>query len=310
MKTLKKCEICGNKNFKFLFKGRDKLLNITNKQFNLVKCRRCGIEFLNPQPSNKELEKYYSSDKYYSFKSIDKDSFKLRLKIFLYKLYFTKNNNYPLKLLFSPIKFMIRSTIIKKNIKLLDVGCGTGEFLHEMQQLGLNIYGIEVGEIDESADLNIKNTNLLDAKYSDNYFDLITMNHVMEHINCPSETLKEIHRILNTNGKFIIGVPNINSIANKLFKKNWLSYDIPRHLFNYSDELMINILRKHKFKIVNIRYNSRPTQFVMSIYYLLGIKKRTGIINKLLELLFIPLTLLVNFLKLGDQVEIVCKKTE
>lgn len=307
MRVLKECEVCENKDFKFLFRGSDKLLGIPGR-FNLMKCHNCGVEFLNPQPNYFELEKYYNSNRYYSFKKIDKDSFKTKLKIALYKLYFTKNHKYLQKLLFFPIKFMIRSTVIKSNIKILDIGCGAGQFLFEMKSCGLRTFGIEVGDFDKSVNLNIKNTNLIDAQYPKNYFDLIVMNHTLEHIPNPHQILKEIRRILKKNGTFIIGVPNTNSLARRLFKKNWLAYDIPRHLFNYSDELLINILKKHKFKINKVRYNSRPNQFTMSLYYLFGIKKRTGILNSLLEILFLPLTILVNILNIGDQVEIICKK--
>lgn len=307
MKQLRKCAICKGEEFTHLFRGSDKLLNIEGK-FNLVKCLHCGVEFINPQPTAFELEKYYDSDRYYSLKKIDKDSFKTKLKITLYKLYFTKNHKYLQKLLFLPIKFMIRSTIIKKNIRILDIGAGAGRFLYEMKQLGLNVSGVEPGDFDKSINLNIKNTNLIDAQYPKNYFDLIVMNHTFEHLDNPNQILKEIRRILKKNGTFIIGVPNTNSLARRLFKKNWLAYDIPRHLFNYSDELLIKLLKKYNFKIEKVRYNSRPNQFVMSLYYLFNIRKRTGIFNSLLNLLLIPLTLLVNLLKLGDQVEVICMK--
>ena len=309
MKLIKECEICGKEEFKRLFKGNDKLLGIPG-EFSLVKCLRCGVEFLNPMPSNSELEKHYDHKKYYSLKTIDNNSYKLRLKLFLYNLYYTKNKNYPFKLLFSPIKFMIRSTILKKNKKLLDIGCGSGQFLYEMALFDLDVYGVEPGELDEKyvKILKIKKSDLIQARYPSNFFDIITMNHVMEHLGNPMETIKEVYRILKKKGTFIIGIPNTRSLANKLFNKNWLAYDIPRHLFNYSDKLMITFLKKNKFKIKEIRYNSRPSQFVMSLYFLFGIKKRAGFINNLLELLFIPPTLLVNLIKLGDQVEIVCIK--
>ena len=309
MKILTKCEICNNTRFTHLFIGRDKLLGLQG-EFDLVKCNCCGVEFLNPQPNHQELKKYYDSNKYYSLKKISNDSFKTKFKIFLYKLYFTKNNNYMYKLLFSPIKFMIRTTILKKGLKILDIGSGTGQFLYEMKQCGLNVYGVEPGDFDESENLNIKNTTLLNAKYPSNFFDIITMNHVLEHLDNPNETIKEIYRILKNNGIFIIGVPNTRSLANKLFNKNWLAYDVPRHLFNYSDKLIVDILKQHNFKIKEVRYNSRPSQFVMSLYFLLGIKKRDGFINNILELLFTPLTLLVNSIKFGDQVEILCKKNK
>jgi len=307
MKIIKECEICSNSMFTSKFKGKDKLLGIPG-EFNLVKCNYCGVKFLNPQPTYKELSKHYNNKKYYSLKNINPDSFKTSLKISLYKLYFTQNKNYFCRIIFSPIKFMLRSAIIKKNKKLLDIGCGSGQFLYEMKELGLDVHGVEPGEFDETERLNIKKGDLIKVRYPDNYFDIITMNHVLEHLNNPIETIKEIKRILKPGGAFIVGVPNTSSLANKIFRKNWLAYDVPRHLFNYSNKLLVQMLKQNEFKINKVRYNSRPTQFTMSLYYVFNIKKRTGWFNNLLELFFIPFTLLVNFLHIGDQVEIICEK--
>lgn len=310
MKLLTRGEICQGKEFKNLFKCYDQLLNIPG-EFNLMECKTCGVKFLNPQPTYKELEKYYTNEKYYSLKKVDTNSYKTKLKLFLYDLYFNRQNkNYFYKILFSPIKFMVRTAVIKKDSKLLDIGCGSGQFLYEMKHFGLDVHGIDPGEFNEdyADELKLIKNDLMKKQYPDEFFDIITMNHVFEHINNPKEMTKEIYRILKPKGTFIIGLPNTRSLANKLFNKNWLAYDIPRHLFNYSDEQIITFLKKNKFRIKGIRYNSRPTQFVMSLYYLFNIKKRNGKLNKLLEVLFIPLTLFVNLMKLGDQIEVVCIK--
>ncbi|MCK4553263.1 class I SAM-dependent methyltransferase [Candidatus Pacearchaeota archaeon] len=309
MNLLKKCEICGEKSFEFLFKGKDKLLNIPG-EFYLVKCKKCGVICINPQPSYKELEKYYSPDKYYSLKGVDKSSRKTKLKLFLYDLYFNKKNrNYLLKLVFLPIKFMIRGTIIKKGKRLLDIGSGSGQFLYEMKQFGLDVYGVETGEFNEKSvkkeKLNIQKTTLEKVKYKEDFFDAITMNHVLEHVNNPNETLKEIHKILKKKGLFIVAVPNYNSLAYKIFKSDWLALDVPRHLFNYSDKILKKLLEQEKFKIVKVRYNSRPSQFAVSLEYFL--EKRFGkFIKAFLTMVFLPLTWIVNLIKQGDQIEVWC----
>ena len=307
MNVLEKCEICGKSDFKFLFKQRDKNLDFT-EEFSLYQCRNCGIIFLNPQPSSKELEKYYSSEKYYSFKKIDKNSRKTKLKIFLYGLYFNqKKRNYFLRILFSPIKFMIRGTRIIKEGKILDVGGGSGQFLYEMKQLCMDVYGIEPGEFDEEKGLDIKKTTLEKAGLKDNSFDIVTLNHVLEHVNNPNETLKEIHRVLKKKGLFIVGVPNSRSLAKMVFGKNWYQLDVPRHLFNYSDKLLIRLLKENNFKIILNRHNSRPSQFTVSLEYLLD-KKLNRFMKLILTGSFLPLTWGVNSLKLGDQFEIWCVK--
>ena len=312
MKDISNCPICNNKNILFVFKQNDKNLNI-NGEFSAYNCQNCKCIFLNPRPSFKELSKYYSSDKYYSLSKVNLSA-KTKLKIRLYEIYFNKEkNNLLLKLFFSPLKFIVRGTELIKNGKVLDVGCGSGQFLYEMRELGMQPYGVEPGEFDRASNekykLNIKNCELIYAKYQANFFDVITMNHVLEHVPNPKETLLEIKRILKKNGKFIIGVPNTNSLAYKLFRKNWHQLDVPRHLIDYSASNLTYLLKKTGFKIKKVRYNSRPNQFVVSLYYLFGITKRNKIITRILELIFSPLTWIVNSLKSGDQIEIWCEKS-
>jgi len=307
MNLLKKCDICGKSSFKFLFKQKDKNFNFPD-EFSLYKCRNCGLIFINPQLSWKELERYYPQTEYYAFKEIIKkeESKKVQLKLFLYDIYCNpKKNNYFLRILFSPIKVLVRGIKIVPHQKLLDIGCGSGQFLYEMKQFGFDVQGIEPSYFNKKAAkiLNIK-PDLIKAKYPDNFFDVITMNHVLQHVNNPSQILTEIHRILKKKGILIIGISNYRSLAYALFKKNWLQLDIPRHLSNYSDKLLIKFLEKKKFKVIKNHHNSRPNQFVDSLYFALNIKQRKGICYNILKGVFLPLTWIVNALKMGDQVEI------
>ncbi len=310
MNFINKCEICGSKNIRLIFKQYDKNLNIP-QIFSLYKCKRCKSIFLNPSPSNSELKKYYPSKKYYSLKKIDTNSKKLKIKMLLYKTYFDKKNkNFLLKAGLFPLKFMSRGTNIKPGLKLLDIGSGSGQFLYEMKALGLDVGGIEPGDFSAEENkrysLNIKKLDLIKSRYPQNSFDIITMNHVLEHTNNPHEVIMEIKRILKKKGVLIIGVPNSNSLAYKIFRKNWHQLDVPRHLINYSDKNLKFLLENYGFKISKIRYNSRPNQFVISLYFLLGIKKRKEVFNKFLEIIFTPLTWAVNVLKIGDQIEVWC----
>jgi SAM-dependent methyltransferase len=308
MKKIKRCRICGNKKFKFLFAGKDKNIGIKGK-FNIFECEKCKVIFLNPLPSTKESEKFYPKS-YYSFNKIDKTSKKTKLKILLYKIYFN-NGNFFLRFVFSPLKFFVRGTFIKKGDKLLDIGAGSGQFLYEMQLLGLKTYGTEPGNFDEKFSkkqrLNIKKGFLENIKYPSNFFDIITINHVLEHLNNPIKTIKEIKRILKKKGKLIVGVPNTNSLAYKLFKKNWIGLQIPTHPFNFSDNLLIKILKNNGFKVLKKRYNSRPSQFVVSLRYLFNFKKR-NFPERILNILFLIPNYLTNLFKIGDQVEVFCEK--
>jgi len=313
MKKINNCKLCKNNSFKFLFEISDKSLRIPGN-FKLNKCRNCGVLFLNPQPSKKELKKYYPKEKYYSLKSIEtkENSQKTRLKIFLYDLYFGVRKNLLLKFFFSAIKFSVRGTKIMERKKLLDIGSGSGQFLYDMKQLGMVVYGVEPSKFDEKGSkengLNIKKSSLKKGIFKKDSFDIITINHVLEHTDNPLRTIKEIFRILKKKGTLIIGVPNYNSLAYSLFGKNWYQLDVPRHLFNFSGKNLMKILEKEGFKVEKVRYNSIPSQFVISLLFALNIKNRNKLIISFLDILFLPLTWLVNLLMIGDQIEIFLEK--
>ena len=309
MKNLKECNFCKGKEFRELFLARDKKIQ-SKEIFRVVKCKKCGLIFLNPQPSFKELEEHYPKE-YYSLGRIqDTNSMKTRLKLFLYKVYSDPmRKNWARKIIFSPFLPYLRGAPIIKGAKLLDVGCGSGQFIYEMKKFGLEVYGVEPGDFDEKSaeefGLNIKKKDLLSAKYPRESFDIVTMSHVLEHTSDPSENLKEVYKVLRKGGLFIVRVPNYNSLSFSLFGKNWYGLDIPRHLYNFSDKILIKRLESEGFRIKRIAYDSRPYQFSSSIKQMLHL---SNISFKIMNLLFLPLTYAVNLLKKGDQIEIYCKK--
>ena len=312
MKIIKKCNFCKSYDLKFLFYGEDKNFLLQGK-FPIVKCKKCGLISLATVSNSKKMGKYYP-EKYYSYNKIDSNSLKLRIKMLLYNLYFNRGPGNPfLKMVFSPFLPFSRGAIISPNQKLLDIGSGSGQFIYEMRHFGMRVYGLEPGKFDkESAKrhgLNIKGTNLLKARYPKEYFDIITINHVLEHVPNPAKNIKEIYRILKKNGKLIVGVPNYHSLAFFLFGKNWYQLDVPRHLNDFSDNILVRKLKKERFKINKVRYNSRPTQFTISLFYSLNINpKKHGLVVKILDIFFLPLTYITNAIKLGDQIEVYCSK--
>jgi len=303
----KKCEICGGSS-QFLFKGR----NSPKRDINFFECESCGIIFQNPLPPKEILKEYYPQSEYYSLMKIDKVSKKVKFRRIMYRTYFSQESNILKRIFFLPLKFLIRGIKIKPGLNLLDIGCGSGQFIYDLRPFGMNLQGVEPNNFNKvnakREGLNIKNCELEEAKYPKEHFDLITMSHVLEHLLFPKKTLDEVNRILRKRGLFILAIPNSNSLAFRIFKNNWLGLFDIGHLFNYSDKNIKILLEKSKFRIKKIRYVSRPDQFVISVYILLGLKKRSGPLFRILECLFLPLTWGVNLLKWGDQIEIWCEK--
>jgi 2-polyprenyl-3-methyl-5-hydroxy-6-metoxy-1,4-benzoquinol methylase len=297
----RKCDLCNGRNFRFLFKNHDRMLGIPG-EFNLVKCDKCGLVFINPSPSKMEVSKYYPKEKYYSLSENPLENMKLKI----YRIFYKKGFSIK-KLIFSPLKFIVRSTRIRENGNFLDIGCGDGKFLRLMREFGMSCYGIEPNNPKKIAEdrLKILNCELKDAKFKSNFFDVITLNHVFEHVNSPSLILEEIYRILKPGGHVIIATPNIGSLTAKLFGKYWLQLDTPRHLFLYSEKTMRDYAEKEGFKVDKIRYNSTPMQFSGSLSYLLGGKFQ---LNKIVLALFLPATYILNMLHTGDQFEFILSK--
>jgi len=225
------CAVCNSSNFKILLKSRDYRYHLNKEEFTLVKCRKCGLIYLNPRPSEKEMDRFYPREYYdLQFSLLEKKITQLFLKIGTAKL-----KKY------------------KKKGLVLDLGCGAGDFLLEMKRFGFETIGIDVSkracDISQKKGIKVFNSELKDCHFPDETFDVITLWHVFEHLHNPDQTLKEICRILKKDGILLIEVPNIESFSFKLFKKYCFHLDIPRHLYHWSPKTLEKILLQNKIKI-------------------------------------------------------------
>ena len=202
------CDLCGSDDTTLLFVGKDRM-TYKEGEFNVVKCNNCGLVYLNPRPTQTEISRFYSEE-YSPFKS-DKNK--------LIKYVERKIAERDVK--------KIKKLINKNNINILEIGCATGEYLSYLRDIGGgNVTGVEISPYAaeyarREHRLNVITGTIFDGKFTDESFDVIIMKHVFEHVHNPSETLKEINRLLDKNGKFIFIVPNIHTIETKIFGKYW-----------------------------------------------------------------------------------------
>ena len=217
-----------------------------------VKCKKCDLIFANPMADNNELATYYSNysntKKYegYDMKSIAKQNFKRIDKL-------SKSE------IFKEAKYI---SYFNNNGKFLDVGCGLGLGLAYAQKLGFKLYATE---FDQNA-IDFINTNfdaecflgdLKNAKYPNNFFDLIHVSHVIEHVTDLNEFITEIRRVLKKDGFVCIGTPDSSSLLYKLYNNlMFLNFRVPKiidgieHTFIFSNKLLSNLANKYNFKIV------------------------------------------------------------
>jgi SAM-dependent methyltransferase len=142
--------------------------------------------------------------------------------------------------------------------RLLDVGCGNGEFLARMRELGWDVVGVEpdpkaaqVGR--DEYGLIIFPGVLEQTDLSPESFDAATMVHVIEHLSDPVGTLKAAKNVLKRGGRIVIHTPNISSLGHRWFRYNWRGLEPPRHFFLFSPRALCKIVEMAGFRVLNLK---------------------------------------------------------
>ncbi len=229
MHEIRSCPVCNSSQWENFYQVTDH--SITKEAFNLIRCRDCHLVVTSPQPESEILSRYYQSDNYIS------------------------HSGSPSSLLnFAYLQARKISLRWKRNIissqkppgKLLDLGCGTGEFLQVMQQTGWHVSGIEPNQSARKKAEKLVNKSILESlDQPTDSFDIITLWHVLEHLPDLNTTVEKLKAILKPDGRFLIAVPNYNSHDAQYYKEFWAGYDVPRHLWHFNQKAMVLFLQKH-----------------------------------------------------------------
>jgi 2-polyprenyl-3-methyl-5-hydroxy-6-metoxy-1,4-benzoquinol methylase len=143
---------------------------------------------------------------------------------------------------------------------LLDVGCGNGRFLAIMHALGWHVHGIEPDE--RSAELARQSSGArVDAEldeelYGPGYFDVITMNHVLEHVADPAPVLQRCFRLCSPGGLIGITVPNWLALGHRVFGRHWYALEPPRHAIMYEPATLERVMEQAGFEVAIVRTTS------------------------------------------------------
>ena len=261
------CPICTTE-MKFKFVTKDYL--VTGESFDIVECEACSIRTTTPFPDKKIIGNYYSSDDYISHD--DKVS-----GIFdsIYGLVRTYQLNKKKKL--------IGKYFNKSNGKILDIGCGAGDFLQYMKENHWNINGVDTSNKARKIakkKLNIKVMDPKDWINNKEKYDVITCWHSLEHVHEPWVYLDKIKKSLTLNGFLIVALPNYQSTDAKIYKEFWAAYDTPRHLYHFTIKSMNKTIKPHGLNIESIyRMNFDPFYVSMLSAKHMGKSFLSGLIN-------------------------------
>lgn len=234
LKSISHCPICQETEFNPYLTCTDH--TVSQEHFNLKKCSNCHFVFTNPRPDDAALADYYLSEKYISHTGgsdtlIDKIYLIARRITLHWKRKLIENNSRP--------------------GHILDIGCGTGEFLTEMKNHGWEISGVEPSPT--ARDTAEKNTGIkipqLLSDVPPKKFSAITLWHVLEHLPDPNQALQSLQSLLSDTGTIFIAVPNLKSYDAQHYKSFWAAYDVPRHLWHFNQENMKMLLLKNGFQL-------------------------------------------------------------
>jgi len=267
------CNLCGLDDTQVLFRKRDKC-DITNDEFQVVVCRRCGLLYVNPRPAEAEMGKFYPET--YSWKET------LGADLFLTKWVRRLEKSYRYHLLRDEVSKVMKFTG-RSSGRVLDVGCGTGDRLDVFRSEGFETYGVETSVSADYAkdhlNLNVSKGTLFSVRFPDRFFDIVTLYNVLEHTHDPMRVCDEIRRILKDDGFAVIQVPNKHSLQYRIFKKRWAAFDVPRDLYYFGTESLRSLLGKVGFTVRKIDYFMNwwhPPTLVISLFPALDPQKAWG----------------------------------
>ena len=233
--------------------------SVSGETFELLLDDKLQLLKTHPQPSLENLGRYYESDDYISHTDGKRSMFE--------KLYHAVKQ----KALSDKIKMVTRYAPSKG--KLLDIGAGTGDFLATAKMAGWETTGFEPSAkaraIAEKKGITFAEST---AVLPDQSFDAITMWHVLEHVPDVQAQIIELKRLLKRDGVLVVAVPNFNSYDAKHYGAFWAAYDVPRHLWHFSQTAIKKLFKAGWMDVVKVL----PMKFDSFYVSLLSEKYKTG----------------------------------
>lgn len=225
-----------------------------------------------PEPKGENLAAYYETEDYISHTDTKRNLFE---KVYHWVRSYALNKK--LRLVNSHLKK--RTTNISKHANLLDVGCGTGDFLNTCLENGWSVTGIEPNQSAREIANSKTNNQVFDIPKLDqldkNSYDCITLWHVLEHLPDLNTQINLLKSLLKKDGTLIIAVPNYKSYDAQYYKEFWAAYDVPRHLWHFSQKSIITLFSRIHMKVEKVL----PMKFDAYYVSLLSEKYKNGKMN-------------------------------
>ena len=294
MDVFSECPVCGAFHHDVVCFARDRMHGLPGV-FRYVRCRECGHVHLNPRPPADVISGYYPIDYGPHQATLPKQSI---LSWFL-----------------SPERRVQRffRNIVTPDMKVLDVGCGRGDFLARLREIAhCSVYGVDFSPTAVSVaramhGLDVFEGRLEEVPYSDGFFDVVSMWWYLEHDPSPVACLAACRRLLKPNGWLVVAVPNSASIPARVFRDKWFHLDAPRHMGIFCPESIRAIMRRTGFEICRVEYDRSTWGIIHSFEYFMRDRwGREGGFRRtfLARAICVPVTVLLAALRLSDNITV------
>ena len=260
------CPICRATDFAPHALGFDYEMLTCRNCWRFVRCRRCAHVWLNPRPALSALSVIYPAH-YYAYNYQNISALALRSKALLDA---------------RKIGWILAHRPAPPRA-YLDVGCGDGRYLRALERRGVprpHLFGLELDrhsvETLAAAGYQARCSRVEDCDaLPEGAMDLITMFHVIEHVDDPRRTVERIVRWLAPGGLFAVETPNRDSLDARLFERGlWGGYHIPRHWNLFSTATLTRLLVDCGLEVVAVRYQTGHSFWMYSFHHALRYGRR------------------------------------
>ncbi|MFN8251759.1 MAG: class I SAM-dependent methyltransferase [Ferruginibacter sp.] len=236
------CPVCASEKIVPQLAAED--FTVSHQQFSIWHCNHCTHRFTQDIPEQEAIGPYYKSDAYISHSDTKKGLINT-----LYHMVRKRTLN-------GKRKMVVVATGTDKGA-ILDIGCGTGAFLHTMKTAGWKTTGLEPDETAREKATALYGLQPMEPgelfKMPSASFNAITMWHVLEHVHQLHDYIKQLSQLLAPGGKIFIAVPNYTSKDAGIYNEYWAAYDVPRHLYHFSPASMRQLINGYGLRVTTVK---------------------------------------------------------
>ncbi len=297
--------------------------------WHMHQCKSCRSIYLNPRPDDESLPLAYQN--YYTHASVADETllgekivhrligdylrsrFNFNAKKPIFGGRYIFRMVFPLRMKLDVYGRHIPKSMCNETTRLLDLGCGNGDFLLRAQAMGIDVTGLEPDPVAVEAmrarGLKVTQGDLKTLLLEGAVFDYVTLNHVIEHVKSPKELLAEIYEILAPGGYVWLGLPNPNALGIKIFKKGWKGFHPPFHLLIPSQSVLAAWLKDAGFESVVFMRRGGESQGLWREHEVIAQREKIGpskLLSKVLKV-FVD-TCSASCARYGEETIVIARK--